>query len=91
MNDQSEDLLSQPKTIRRLWQFCIVVLALTVLAQLVFDIKGYFYIDGWFGFGAAYGFLCCLLMVLLAKLLGSLVKRPENYYQDNAEETASDD
>ena len=90
MSDQPENFLSRPKTIRRLWQVFILVLALTVLAQFIFDIKGYFTIDGWFGFGAVYGFLSCLLMVLLAKLLGRLVKRPESYYQENDEENGSD-
>ena len=39
-------------------------------------------IDGWFGFAAAYGFLCCAAMVLVAKGLGVFLKRPDNYYDD---------
>ncbi|MBT8115925.1 MAG: hypothetical protein KJP04_11105 [Arenicella sp.] len=69
-------------TIRRLWWLFIAVLALTVLAQLLFKVKGYFGIDSWFGFGAVYGFAACLLMVLLAKLLGVWLKRDEHYYDD---------
>ena len=57
-------------------------LALTVLAQLVFYVKGYFVVDGWFGFGAVYGFFCCLVMVLFAKALGYLLKRPNDYYAE---------
>ncbi len=38
--------------------------------------------DGWFAFGAIYGFLSCLAMVLFAKVLGWWLKRPENYYRD---------
>jgi hypothetical protein len=51
-----------------------------VLAQTVIYIKGYFGFDAWFGFGAIYGFVSCLIMVLVAKLLGLLLKRPEDYY-----------
>lgn len=81
MNDEKElHWLVRPSTIRKLWIGFSVVLALTVLAQTVIYVKGYFGFDGWFGFGAVYGFVCCLVMVLVAKLLGVLLKRPENYY-----------
>ena len=74
--------LTRPATVRKLWIGFSVVLALTVLAQLVIKIKGYFGVDGTFGFGAWYGFLACLAMVLVAKALGALLKRPEDYYDD---------
>ncbi len=74
--------LVRPATIRKLWVSFIVVLTLTVLAQLVIVIKGYFVVDGWLGFGAIFGFLCCVAMVLVAKGLGLLIKRPESYYDD---------
>lgn len=77
----SRDFLSRPQTIRRLWWVFSVVLALTVAAQLVIYVKGYFTVDGWFGFGAVYGFLSCLLMVLAAKGLGYLLKKPADFYQ----------
>ena len=74
--------LTRPGTIRGLWWGFSALLALTVLAQLVFYVKGYFTVDGWFGFGAVFGFLSCLLMVLFAKLLGYLLKRPQDYYRE---------
>ena len=57
-----------------------IVLALTVAAQLFIKVKGYFGVDEWLGFGAVYGFGCCLAMVLFAKALGFLLKRPDDYY-----------
>ena len=36
--------------------------------------------DSWHGFYPVYGFIGCVLLVLIAKLLRKLVKRPENYY-----------
>jgi hypothetical protein len=36
--------------------------------------------DSWRGFYAVYGFVGCVLLVLIAKLLRKLVKRPEGYY-----------
>jgi len=85
--EKTDHWLVRASTIRCLWGIFIVVLALTVLAQLVVPIKGYFGIDGWLAFGAIYGFLVCLAMVLFAKALGLLLKRPENYYKD---QTADD-
>ena len=74
--------LARPSTIRLLWWIFTVVLAASVAAQLLFKVKGYFGVDGWLGFGAAYGFLSCLAMVLVAKGLGLVLKRPEDYYDD---------
>ena len=79
---EDDHWLSRPTTIRRIWIGFLVVLALTVLAQLVIDIEGYFGVDGWFGFGAMFGFGSCVIMVFVAKLLGLLLKQPEDYYHD---------
>ncbi|MGK0500199.1 MAG: hypothetical protein ACJAYG_001846 [Oceanicoccus sp.] len=82
MNDEKNlHWLVRPSTIRKLWIGSSLVLTLVVLAQTVIYVKGYFGFDGWFGFGAVYGFVSCLLMVLVAKLLGLVLKRPENYYE----------
>ena len=74
--------LTRPATVRKLWIALYAVLAITVLAQLGIKVKGYFGIDSWFGFGAAFGFLSCVAMVLVAKALGVVLKRPEDYYDD---------
>ena len=83
MSQRPEDdaWLVRPATIRLLWWILWIVLALTVAAHFVIKVKGYFGIDAWYGFGAVFGFLCCLLMVVIARGLGFLLKRDENYYQ----------
>ena len=82
MNKHEPDhWLVRPATIRWIWRISIAVLAITVLLQLVIKVKGYFGADGWLGFGAAFGFLSCLAMVLVAKGLGFVLKRDENYYR----------
>ena len=78
--------LVRPSSIRLLWRFFWLVLGLTVAAQFLVPIKGSFGVDGWFAFGAIYGFLCCLVMVLVAKALGYLVKRDEQYYQAESDD-----
>ncbi len=80
--DSNDHWLARADTIRLLWRVFAVVLALTVLAQVAVSVKGYFGVDGWFGFGAAFGFLSCVAMVLVAKALGFVLKRGEDYYDD---------
>jgi hypothetical protein len=80
-SQQQDHWLARPTTIRLLWRIFIAVLAVLVLAQTVIQVKGYFGVDGWFGFGAVFGFLSCLAMVVFAKLLGYVLKRPEDYYE----------
>ena len=84
MNDRQDDhWLARPGTIKKLWIAFVVILVLIVAAQAFIPVKGYFGPDAWFGFGAVYGFLSCLAMVLVAKLLGFALKRKEDYYMKN--------
>ena len=78
---EDEPWLVRPSSIRLLWRITWAVLALTVLLQVVIKVKGYFAVDGWFGFGAAFGFLSCVAMVLGARVLGYMLKRDDTYYQ----------
>ena len=80
--------LARPATIKLLWRVFAAVLALTVLAELIIGIKGYFGPDKWFGFGAAFGFAACLAMVLVAKGMGVFLKRPADYYDDGGRDDA---
>ena len=81
MNQHDTDhWLVRARTIRRLWYGSLLGLSVTVLLELLIPVKGYFGVDNWIGFGAVFGFGACLLMVLVAKALGLLLKRPEDYY-----------
>jgi uncharacterized membrane protein YkvI len=72
--------LVRPGTIRLLWIIFLLVLALTVLASLFTEAHAGFWLDGSFAFNAWYGFLTCIGMVLVAKLLGRLLHRKDSYY-----------
>lgn len=82
MNDQQQHWLTRPETIKKLWIGGCGILALTVLAQLIFHIHAHFEFEGWFAFNAIFGFLSCVAMVLFAKVLGTLLKRKDSYYDD---------
>lgn len=81
MSEQAHWLVRRA-TIRRLWQVGLFALFCSVLADAFHSPEGHFIVDGWFGFNAAYGFLSCLAMVLLAKFLGVFLKRRDGYYGD---------
>lgn len=77
---QYEHWLDNPLNVRKLWRGFLVVLALTVIAGAFADLHPHFEIESWFGFNAAYGFITCLLMIVGAKALGLILKKPDNYY-----------
>jgi hypothetical protein len=84
--------LADPKTIRKLWLGFSLVLGLLVLLDPVLlewvhirkhdpHHEAHFIVDGLPGFYAAYGFLTCILMVVVSKkLIGALLMRPDTYY-----------
>ncbi|MDX1625841.1 MAG: hypothetical protein R3323_04960 [Wenzhouxiangellaceae bacterium] len=78
--DSEPHWLVRPTTIRRLWWIFGAILAGTVLAQIFVHVHAYFSVDGWLGFYALYGFLSCVAMVVVAKLMGLVLKRPDDYY-----------
>jgi hypothetical protein len=79
-NPPDDYWLARPSTIRWLWVVFAVVLIATVLADLFIDHHAVFGIDGTIGFYAWYGFVSCVVLVVAAKALGVLLKRPDDYY-----------
>lgn len=75
--------LQRPATVRWLWRGGLLLLAVAVLAQWGVPLHAWFGIDGWFGFYAVFGFASCVAMVLLAKALGWVLKRPDSYYDQD--------
>ncbi|MFT5392308.1 MAG: uncharacterized membrane protein YhaH (DUF805 family) [Gammaproteobacteria bacterium] len=58
-----------------------VVCAVLVLLELVIHRHADVGIDGWFGFYAAYGFFGSVFLVMVAKQMRRVLKRPEDYYE----------
>ncbi len=73
--------LTRPEVIRKLWFGLLIILALTLIAGLFIDFHEHFGVESLFGFYAWYGFGSCVLMVVVAKLLGFVLKRPDNYFE----------
>ena len=77
MNDH---WLVRPGTIRLLWMIFAVILVVTVTADMFIHHHAWFGLDGTFGFGAWFGFVSCIAMVVFAKALGAVLKRRDTYY-----------
>jgi hypothetical protein len=65
------------KVYRAVWLACVLLL----LVEPFVHKHGDFGAESWFGFHAGFGFVACVGLVLAAKGLRRLLKRPENYYE----------
>ena len=74
--------LAEPRNVRLLWRGFLGVLVLTVLAEFVVHLHPVFEIESVFGFFAGYGLLACVAMIVVAKALALILKRPDTYYPD---------
>lgn len=61
---------------RILCVLCVIVVA----ADFFYDKHAYFAWERWIGFHGWFGFVACVALVLAAKQLRKLLKRPEDYY-----------
>ena len=68
-------------SLRKLWVAGFVLLFATLCAEWLVELHPHFTIESVFGFYAGFGFLACVVMVLFAKLLGKLISRPDDYYE----------
>jgi hypothetical protein len=84
MAAEREHLFDKPRNVRRLLYVLYSVCALLFAIEFLYQRHAQHPWDGWPGFYAGYGFAGCVLLVLIAKLLRRFLKRPRNYYDDEA-------
>lgn len=80
-----EHWLDVPRNVSLLWRLFLAMLVLSILIELVIPLHPHFTIDALFGFHALYGFLACVAMIVVAKALGYLLKRRDDYYEASNE------
>jgi hypothetical protein len=79
---RAQHWLVRPQSIKILWFLFAGVLLLTLLPDFWIAKHAYFELDDGFGFFAWFGFGTCLGLIVLAKLLGLILKRKDTYYGD---------
>ena len=72
--------LDQPGNIKKIIYILYGICALLFLADFFYHKHPHFGFEGLFGFYALYGFVMCVALVLAAKLMRIVLKRPEDYY-----------
>ena len=90
MSEENKRWLLRKENIRTLWIIYIAILIVTVIGSFFVHQHEPFGVEDSLGFFAWYGFISCVAMVIFAKLLGFILKRPENYY-DNSEPVSDKD
>ena len=85
MNSEKKHLFDQPRNVHRLIRVFFVLCVLLLGADLLFHrhlmfAEGVFPVEGWFGFYAIYGFVACVLLVLIATQMRKVLMRREDYY-----------
>jgi hypothetical protein len=73
--------LARPATIKGLWNAFIAILVLVVLLDPLRH-DAHFPLEALFGFGAWFGFLSCVVLILFSKGLGVFLRRGDTYYDD---------
>jgi len=81
MKNEKEYLFDKPKNVKRLLGIFYGILVLLLIGDFFIRKHTYFAWESWPDFYAVYGFVACVVLVLVAKyILRPLVKRGEDYY-----------
>ncbi|SKA73192.1 hypothetical protein [Desulfobaculum bizertense] len=74
------DWFDHDKNRKLLWKLLYGTCALTLILEPFAHVHGHFGWDGFFGFSALLGFGSCTVLIVLAKLLGYVLKVREDFY-----------
>jgi hypothetical protein len=79
--DEELALFDKPQNVKRLLYGFYTCVGLLLAIDLVYHKHTLFPWEGYFGFYAVFGFVACVILVIVAKyLLRPLVMRKEDYY-----------
>jgi membrane protease YdiL (CAAX protease family) len=74
--------LDEPRHVKLLWRLFLGILVLVVVIGALIPLHPHFDLESLFGFYAWFGFIACAVMILVAKGLALLIKRPDTYYRE---------
>jgi hypothetical protein len=80
MNPERKYWLDEPKNVDKVFYTLCALCASVVIADFFYDKHGDFAWEHWVGFHGWFGFVACVALVLVAKQLRKVLKRPEDYY-----------
>jgi hypothetical protein len=74
-------IFDKPENVKRLLKFFYASLILLLIIDFFIHKHAEFPWEGVPNFFAAYGFISCVLLIFIAKLLRIFIKRKENHYE----------
>ena len=74
-------IFDRPENVKRLLRGFYIFLVLLLIVDFFIHKHGYFPVEGYPDFFAVYGFVSCVLLIFIAKVLRLFLKREENYYE----------
>lgn len=80
---EPERWLDRKENVDKVYWGVWVLCGLLFLAEPFVHKHTYFAFEGWFGFHGIFGFVACVGLVIAAKGLRVLLKRPEDYYESH--------
>lgn len=81
MADHKRYWLDRPENVTKLYRGLWAIGIVLLLGELVVHKHEEIGFAGWFGYFAFFGFVACVALVLTAKQLRRVLKRPEDYYE----------
>ncbi len=82
MENQKKYWLDKPANVKKLLLILYILCAALLLIDLFYHKHAIIKLEDSFGFYGIYGFVACVILVLVAKKMRHLVGRPEGYYED---------
>ncbi|MEG9861325.1 MAG: hypothetical protein V6Z81_02290 [Parvularculales bacterium] len=79
--------IDHKKTPDRILYGLFVIAIGFVIAGYVASLHGHYAIESVIGFYGLFGFIMCILLVLVSKFLRRILKRPEDYYHPYTTDT----
>lgn len=82
MDNKEQHLFDNPQNIKRVLRGLYVVCAILFILDFVLHRHVAHPWDSLWGFYPIYGFVACVLLVLIAKWMRTILMRPQDYYDE---------
>jgi hypothetical protein len=82
MDNKTKYIFDDPKNVKRVMTFLYASCALLFALDFVINRHVYHSWENLWGFHAIYGFVGCVVLVVVAKWMRGFLMRPEDYYDD---------
>ena len=79
---EKEYWLDSKRNVAKVYAGVWIACGLLLLVEPLVHLHPHFAVEEWFGFYGFYGFVGCVGLVLGAKALRVILKRPEDYYDE---------